>query len=105
MSSFHHTKAYRHWKKRVYVRGKGKCAVTGSRVKLRTHHLFNVKDHPKFKTHIKKGKLISKDLHHIFHTQYMGGYGVKCTLDDWNKFELSIKPHLEMLVKTGLIRV
>ena len=103
MSKFHHTKGYRYWKKRVTIRGKHKCKYTNVTTDLRTHHLFNVKDFPQYKRHIKKGILISNKLHSIFHNHWMGGFRVKCTPNDFDDFILSLGHNIDLFIKNNLL--
>lgn len=65
--------------------------------------MYNVKDFPKFKTHIKKGILISNKLHTMFHNHYMLGYRNKCTREDWNRFLKSLEDNIELFIKSDLL--
>ena len=103
MSKFHHTKGYRLWRKRVFIRGKFRCSVTGSKVDLRAHHLYNVKDHPKYKKHVKKGRLCTNKVHSAFHNHFMGGYQVKCTLNDWDNFLKELQNNIDLFIKSDLL--
>ena len=101
--NYHHTKSYRYWRKRVTIRGKGKCAITGSKVNLCTHHLWSGKYYPKYRYHVKKGVLITNKLHSMFHNHYMGGFRVKCTKKDWDNFLIELEDNLELFMKSNLL--
>ena len=88
MARYHRTKYHRLWRKRVRKRCKNKCDITGEKKKLYAHHLNDVSNHWKQRKHVKNGVMIVKRLHKIFHCDYMGGYRVKCTKEDYETFKL-----------------
>lgn len=77
---------YHLWASAVRERWDHRCAITGRRDGLVCHHLDGASEMYTRRYMPRNGILIHHDIHREFHVNWMGGYGVPCTNDDFILF-------------------
>ncbi len=77
---------YKSWRKEVLKRDENACTICDATDNLVVHHLNGFKDNENLRLDVDNGVTLCWSCHHSFHQNFMGGYKVPCTLQNFEDF-------------------
>ncbi len=76
----------RRWHKEVLERDENACTICDAVDGLVAHHLNGFKDNESLRYDVDNGVTLCWSCHNSFHQNFMGGYKIPCTLQDFEDF-------------------
>ncbi len=76
----------KHWRREVLERDENTCTICDATDKLVAHHLNGFKNNESLRYDVNNGVTLCWSCHHSFHQNFMGGYKIPCTLQDFEDF-------------------
>lgn len=78
------------WANAVKERDEWECQVCFSKENVVAHHLNSYKHNEELRHNVENGITLCRDCHTDFHVNFMGGYRVPCTSEDFEEYLMQV---------------